>query len=365
MNNDRFSLKDRDFDTIDEMVQFYSHNEIPNEEDISGILLRFPIRRPAVEFGEYIIVSKEETPAETPSPYLSPKEEQGSEGDRHQSPDPRPPVALPRGVGKTSNPTTPRKGSLIDQNIPPSVDRPSQDVVGAAPPFRDGYVGSQKSSIGLPIIGTPSDNDPDRSTNLTTSSNSIDPPSKNDPNLAMPSHRPGLTDAPWDASQDERCDCGLLMREASLPLGWSIHVSQDPDTKDQPFFLSPNNETNWDLPLLVALSLSPEQQDLIRNLRFGSDFKASGPHPVTSPRGCSPKTKCFGPATPAKTIWFNCDDYESLRDVHEQPEKSTDGVQGKISESSELARTVICNTENERAKKGGRANLKKLTTALQ
>lgn len=65
MKNEMFTLKDKCFQTIDELIQFYSYHEIPNKENISNILLRFPVRRfqnqlSLSDFGHYIDVSKKE-----------------------------------------------------------------------------------------------------------------------------------------------------------------------------------------------------------------------------------------------------------------------------------------------------------------
>lgn len=336
MSNGQFSLKDRSFDTIDEMIQFYSYREIPNEENIPGILLRFPIRRPPIEFGEYIIVSKGQQGTPTCLAKNLAAIGKQSSNDRPQPPIPRPPAPLPR----TSNPSTPTKDSSIDQAIPSPVDPPPQEIF-VPTAFGKGSVDGSSSST---LIGTPSANKTNLSTKDTVSPNPIGPSSVNDPILTTPIGTPsqcvGPSEAPPDASQNEICDCGLLMRDASLPLGWSVHVSQDSETKDQPFFLSPNNETNWDLPLSVALLLSPEQQDLIRNLGFDSDIKAAGLQHgrlITSSMGCSSRTKGWLGATPTK--WVSCNDYESSKSLREaaleRSEKSSHCVQSKNSESSE------------------------------
>ena len=64
----------------------------------------------------------------------------------------------------------------------------------------------------------------------------------------------------------ELCDCGLAMDETELPRGWSVHLSQDPETRGKAFFVSPGGDSLWDLPLRICLNLSSKQRDLIRRL---------------------------------------------------------------------------------------------------
>lgn len=75
-----------------------------------------------------------------------------------------------------------------------------------------------------------------------------------------------------DRRSREVCDCGLAMDEAELPRGWSVHLSRrrDPQTlsrgRGRPYFMSPDGDLVWELPLHVCLDLSSDQQDLIRRL---------------------------------------------------------------------------------------------------
>ena len=65
----------------------------------------------------------------------------------------------------------------------------------------------------------------------------------------------------------ERCECGLTMSEAELPLEWSMHISHDPHTQGRLFFMGPGSVTKWDLPLEVSLELTPDDQDRIKHVK--------------------------------------------------------------------------------------------------
>lgn len=75
-----------------------------------------------------------------------------------------------------------------------------------------------------------------------------------------------------DRSRRELCDCGLAMDEAELPRGWSVHLSQEPETRGRAYFMSPDGDSVWDLPLHVCLDLTLDQQDLIRRLMHDADL---------------------------------------------------------------------------------------------
>jgi len=40
-----FYLKDIQFPTLDQLVRYYSHTDVPNKEQIAGVRLKFPIPR--------------------------------------------------------------------------------------------------------------------------------------------------------------------------------------------------------------------------------------------------------------------------------------------------------------------------------
>ena len=64
-----FYLKDVQFSTLDQLVRYYSHTDVPNKELISGVRLKFPIPRQA-----YLSVIEDEDYRQSASPdvYLHP-----------------------------------------------------------------------------------------------------------------------------------------------------------------------------------------------------------------------------------------------------------------------------------------------------
>ena len=71
--------------------------------------------------------------------------------------------------------------------------------------------------------------------------------------------------------RDERCECGLFIDDSRLPHNWSVHVSREPITYGRIFFLGPDGNTTWELPMKIAFELAPDQQDRLRDLLRASD----------------------------------------------------------------------------------------------
>lgn len=68
----------------------------------------------------------------------------------------------------------------------------------------------------------------------------------------------------------EKCECGLFVNEAQLPLGWTVHLVMDADKKaDTPkvFYVTPENESSWMLPNDVKQMLNPDQRAFLERLR--------------------------------------------------------------------------------------------------
>lgn len=192
----RFSLKDKTFDTFDELMQFYSHREIPNKENVTGILLKFPIRRPIIDFGEYIQVDE-----------LT--------------------------ANKMSNEKQPTELVPVQPNHPSNNNKQQESETGLHQP---------DANVSFRQTPTP----PPRTGKLRSKS----------PVPASP-----------EEESIDRCKCGLSLKESTLPMGWSVHVSQDEETRDQMFFMSPEQATHWELPMAICLLLTSEQQNFIRNLQ--------------------------------------------------------------------------------------------------
>lgn len=67
-------------------------------------------------------------------------------------------------------------------------------------------------------------------------------------------------------SEDERCICGLLYEEAELIMGWTMHLSTEPESEGKLFFMGPDGETAWQLPPEILLNLSLDHQHRIQEL---------------------------------------------------------------------------------------------------
>ena len=87
-----------------------------------------------------------------------------------------------------------------------------------------------------------------------------------------------------------KCDCGLYEEESELPLGWSVHISHEQQSYGRVFFMSPEGQTAWNLPLQVSLLLSTEQQDQIRSLLNG--FRPDLTSPQQPEVASGPAARC-------------------------------------------------------------------------
>jgi len=83
-------------------------------------------------------------------------------------------------------------------------------------------------------------------------------------------------------STDGKCICGLDLADSELPRGWSMHISTEYGTEGRVFFTSPTGETSWELPTIVSVDLSTEQQDRIRQLMIGQHASHDLSHQQTS-----------------------------------------------------------------------------------
>ena len=104
-----------------------------------------------------------------------------------------------------------------------------------------------------------------------------------------------------------KCDCGLYEEESELPLGWSVHISHEQQSYGRVFFMSPEGQTAWNLPLQVSLLLSTEQQDQIRKLLNGFRPEVASPQQTVvasrrsgSNSSSSGATCCGSTGTPSR-----------------------------------------------------------------
>ena len=91
--------------------------------------------------------------------------------------------------------------------------------------------------------------------------------------------------AKFESPDDDRCECGLTVEESELPDGWTMHISHEEQSFGKVFFMGPNSETEWQLPMSVTLNLSADQQENIRNVMFNSSHRARSRNVSTSSGG--------------------------------------------------------------------------------
>lgn len=79
-----------------------------------------------------------------------------------------------------------------------------------------------------------------------------------------------------------KCVCGLDLADSALPRGWSMHKSTERGTEGRLFFTSPTGETSWELPTIVSVDLDAQQQDRIRQLMIEGQNAAAQDDPELS-----------------------------------------------------------------------------------
>lgn len=221
-----FYLKDIQFTTLDQLVRYYSHTDVPNKELIGGVQLKFPIPRAAAPY--LSLFDDDYRRSGSPDVYLHPEEKRV---DSNLRPQPQPPCrstspghGIPR--NKTMPSTHPRPATFdVQQPQPLGVVRRSQTF--ACKVDEGGY-------------------------------SQID-------NLDRPNAHQMMRQMQQQDADSEQCDCGLPLEKSGLPRGWSIHLSQDEESFGEVYFMSPSRETSWTLPLSICLELDAEQQDFIRD----------------------------------------------------------------------------------------------------
>ena len=79
-----------------------------------------------------------------------------------------------------------------------------------------------------------------------------------------------------DHTDDGKCVCGLDLADSELPRGWSMHKSTERGTEGRLFFTSPTGETSWELPTIVSVDLDAQQQDRIGQLMIEGQTAVHG-----------------------------------------------------------------------------------------
>lgn len=282
-----YFLKDRLFRTIKDLVAYYKTNDVPNVEGITNVRLQTPINRCDSQYippnGDF-----EEVGFQSPSVLQLQREQKN-------------------GSSRAGSLDLATRSLLINKRSPglPAVERAGkcssmEDDLGKGRKVRSNSLGKTKNEAGeyhsmLVTVKQRSDglhsNDPSHAQMQITST--AMPPSTNlsarHQQMNLPIPPPRTMDAsPYystvrntyqemapnlikvlrevEYEEGERCVCGLLIDEAELVMGWTMHLSTEPETEGKLFFMGPEGETAWHLPIQVSINLSAEQQEKIQNL---------------------------------------------------------------------------------------------------
>ena len=280
-------MKDRLFRTIKDLVLYYKTNDVPNVEGITKVRLETPILRGDSEY-------MQQNGGESD---FQPQSVLPFQGERKNSSSRAAPLDLAT------------RSSVIDKRSP---FLPASDRAGKCSSMDDDVFKIRKirsHSLGKPMNNKPGEyhsalvNAKERSDRLHPDDSSCDaqwqptsayiPPSPNSSTrrqqMNLPCPPPRTTDAsPYystvrntyeemapnlikvlrevETEEGERCICGLLVDEAELVMGWTMHLSTEPESEGKLFFMGPDGETAWNLPLQVSINLSVEQQEKIQSL---------------------------------------------------------------------------------------------------
>lgn len=280
-------MKDRLFRTIRDLVAYYKTNDVPNVEGITNVRLKIPIAccdsqsmppNGAFREGDFQLPSvfqlqreqKNDSRRAVPFDFAT----RSMVIDKHR-------LDLPtlQQAGKCSSMEEDlEKGRKIRSN---SLGKP----VNATGEYHSMLVSVQQGSDrSLPndpsaMLSSDAQWQPTSGTNLSARRHQMN----------LPPPLPGTRDAsPYYSSvrdtyeemapnlikvlreveceEGERCVCGLLLEEAELALGWTMHLSTEPESEGKLFFMGPDGETAWNLPLQVSINLSVEQQEKIQSM---------------------------------------------------------------------------------------------------
>lgn len=278
--NGQYFLKDKLFLTVRELVNHYKTNDVPNMERISGIRLKFPIIRSATVDGgdtdtdeaRYVGKKKhslddtrglsQRLPLPLPGSSFTLQVQPRCSASSNDFNMTRSDLQASRRPWKASlEEITPRGGreyhsALIRSKGQASLRGAAENLSYDASPS-DG--GSERPSATW--------HHPGRRTVDDTATMDADPYYSSIRNLAQ-DMSPILIEMlrSMESEADDRCICGLYLDEADLAMGWTMHLSVDAGTEGRLFFMGPEGETAWNLPLEVSIHLSTEQQDRIREI---------------------------------------------------------------------------------------------------
>lgn len=284
-----YFLKDRLFRTIKDLVVYYKTNDVPNVEGITNVRLETPIARSDAQYlqqnGEVDSLSQSVLPFQREQKNSSSRAATLDLAKRSLVIDKRSPGLLAsqragkcssmeddlekgrkvrsNSLGKTMNEKGEYHSVLVnvkqssdglhpnDPSVMLSSDAQWQPPSAYMPPSPN--LNARRQQMNLP---PPPPRTTDASPYYSTVRNTYEEMA---PNLIKV-----LRDVEYD--EGERCVCGLLIDEAELVMGWTMHLSTEPESEGKLFFMGPDGETAWNLPLQVSINLSMEQQEKIQSL---------------------------------------------------------------------------------------------------
>lgn len=231
-----FLVVEKKFDSINQLVNYYKSNPVKNLENVNNVYLQNPICRPDAP----------------PNVYA---DGNGSSGGRF---------------------TGSRTMSMSSVNSRVS-ERSFDSTSNGPPPLPVRPVGRTQSQSG------------DSSTGTWGSTGSQVNPHPNDisnrPPMALPAAANKKDDGgaygysrARDVEEDiseklkdvlktsERCECGIPRHLAELPKGWTVHLSNDPQTVGKLFYQSSDGVTTWQLPEQVEMQLTNIHKSNLRQI---------------------------------------------------------------------------------------------------
>lgn len=291
-----FYVQDVKFSTIEALVEYYSKNDVPNQEGIKHVRLRRPIlnqssimRQQSNGLGSTMSLCSDSmsTPplnrncSTLPKPSSFSREGSiSSMSSMNSDLSKRNTASIPLPIHKGSGAACPqaspkhRKISFIDKLIHHKSKKRTSSDDNPTVPDQESSTRTRtqsESSIRiderppLPLPEIPVERRNGAGLNLTEMpqyDQVRDVSQDRTSDLIQTLQRAEQ----YSTSADTQCECGLGFEESELPRGWSMHISREKITYGRLFFMGPNKETAWNLPLNVSLELSADQQDRIRDL---------------------------------------------------------------------------------------------------
>jgi len=232
MGNQYFLVPEKKFDHVDDLVNYYSKNQVKNLENVSNVFLKTPIYREGADMSS------------------------GS---------------LPRSLsGRSMNGSSNGSLSRLAQSVSFSHSSDSGSGIPSLPPRprtqSQGNISAESSSGGQSVTGA-----------LPVNGEIC-----NRPPMPLPTASGGKDEGPYmysqarDVTEDisehlkdvlklsERCECGIPRHLAELPMGWTVHLSKDALTQGRLFYQNEEGVTSWTMPEMVTRQLTKKH---IQNLQ--------------------------------------------------------------------------------------------------